>query len=1084
MAPLATDLEAQANLDLTDLFGSLASDVLGVDLGAVTFDASGVLDLVAGAEGPDLDALRSTVAAVLAAGGERLDLGIPGVRVPPALLELTDRLGSLETLVPDATVPDLVGLDGLGGRLEAVRGAVESGPLADLLELAPALEWPGLLGRLGGDLGGLVELLRVLAALTATAATSRHLVERTERFAGLLDGAAAESAADGVRLLAGDPGLVAALGAADPSDAAALAELVPRVAAFGDAVLVMGETWSAGMGYGEATLPFVDVAGTAAAIEVARVALDGADLDAVAGLVAEIRRAGAVFLDAPLPDPASFAGGLVTRVAELATELTAVVEGWDVAGTLDPVTDLASLALRPITELQRALAAVESEVTGALQGLRGLVGELDLAPLTGAIDSALRPVTEVLDGVATEVVAAEATLEEVATTITTALDQVAGFVQDAATHVTGALEAVGGALEALPLQELGDTLSDELRKVADALGSAQLSPYFDAAIDVIDTIAEVVDAVPFGLLPTDVQQEIVDACQPIKELRLEPIENELRSELAQVRSDFQADALAAVEAAYADVLDVLRSLDPAPLLADFEAETMGQLQEQLDAIDPVALLAPVEEALGELRSLLAGLDLQAEVMEPLRELFRPVLEAVDALDPAALLAPVQEQVDDAREALSGLVPLGPAEEALRALRARAADALVRIDAAAVARALDARAVAALAELPEGPPGGAAGAALVSLAEASGFRADEPAVADVIGWIRGDAVGGEVVRARLRLAGEHVTSVRDTVAGLDPSPAVAAAAAHHRALRDAVAGHPDDSPLRAAVDPILAAASPAQVLGGLAENQRRYRVGLEAEAALVGGLGASGRSEVTETAGALRVALGPLSAFPARLRALLEALGLEPGSRPLREVLLDLLRSPGGLTTALTTLVDAVRDKAVEALDVAADAALETLGSVEEVLAVLDLAPIVAEVTALHAQVRDEIAALTPQELLGDAVAGAEEVVSRLEEFDPLAAVRDVLVGAVEAAEQVFSSARPTVVFAPAVDLHGDVMRIVGGLEVVSLLRPVLDALDAIGAQLDTGLDRTGDALTGLQAALPGEVTSTDTGASVDIGESL
>ena len=1084
MAPLATDLEAQANLNLIDLFGSLASDVLGVDLGTSGFDASGVLDLVASAGGPDLEALRSTVAGVLAASGERLDLGVPGVRVPPALLELTEQIGSLETLLPDVRVPGLVGIDGLGGRLDAVRGAVESGPLADLLSLAPALEWPGLLGRLGGDLGGLVELLRVLAALAATAATSRHLVESTERFAGLLDGTAAAAAAAELTALAGDADLAAALREADPTDAAEVAALLPRVAAFGDAVLVMGETWSAGMGFGEAALPSLDIAGTAAAIELARVALDGADVDAVAALVAEIRLAGAPLLDVPLPDPASFAGGVAARAAELAAELTALVQDWDVAKALSPVTDLTALALRPLTEFQRAVAGVESEVTGALQGLRTLVEELDLAPLTGAIDAAVRPVTEVIDAVASEIGGAEATLGQVATAITGALEQVASLVQGAAAEVIGALEAVGGALEALQLQELGDTLSAALRSVADTLASAQPSPYFDAAIDVIDRIAGVVDAVPFGLLPTDLQQEIVDACRPIKELRLEPIETELRSELAEVRSEFQADALAAVEAAYADVLDVLRSLDPAPPLADFEAETMGQLREQLDAIDPVALLAPVEEALGELRGLLAGLDLQAEVMEPLRDLFRPVLEAVDALDPAALLAPVQEQVDDAREALSGLVPLGPVEEALRAFRARASEALARIDASAVARALDARAVAALAELPEGPPGGAAGAALVSLAEASGFRADEPAVADVLGWIRGDAVGGEVVRARLRLAGEHVTSVRDTVAGLDPAPAVAAAAAHHRALRDAVAGHPDDSPLRAAVDPILAAGSPAQVLGGLAENQRRYRVGLEAEVALVGGLGASGRSEVTETAAELRIALVPLSAFPSRLRALLEALGLEPGSRPLREVLLDLLRSPGGLTAALTALVDAVRDKAVEAVDVTVDAALGTLGSVEELLAVLDLAPIVDEVTALHTQVRDEIAALTPEELLGGAVAGAEEVVTRLEEFDPLAPVRDVLVGAVEAAEQVFSSARPTVVFAPAVDLHGDVMRVVAGLDVVSLLRPVLEALDAIGAQLDTGLDRTGDALTGLQAALPGEVTSTDTGASVDIGVSL
>src|SRR6478735_7380961 len=403
MPKLAAELQVQADLDLTHLFETLATDVLGVDLGGVQFDASGVLDLVGGASGPDLGALRASVSGTLTTGSSRLELGLPGVTVDPALLDLVTRLGSLRAIVPEVTVPDQVGLDALGLRVEAARGAVEAGPLADLLGLVPGLEWPEVLGRLGGDLGGFVDLLRVLAGLTAMATASRHLVERTESFRSLLDPDSARGSATAVVDLTADVDLASALRSADPTDPAEVAALGARVTAFVDAVLQMRDVWSAGMGYGEAALPFVDITGTAAAVELARLALTGADVDGVAQLVAEIRRAAAPLLDAPLPDPAAFAGGFVPAATDLGTGLTTAVRDWDVAAALHPITDVTALALAPVLQFQQALAAVESQVTGALHSLRGLVDELDLTPLATAVHTALEPVTELLDAVSADI---------------------------------------------------------------------------------------------------------------------------------------------------------------------------------------------------------------------------------------------------------------------------------------------------------------------------------------------------------------------------------------------------------------------------------------------------------------------------------------------------------------------------------------------------------------------------------------------------------------------------------------------------------------------------------------------------------
>ena len=62
--------------------------------------------------------------------------------------------------------------------------------------------------------------------------------------------------------------------------------------------------------------------------------------------------------------------------------------------------------------------------------------------------------------------------------------------------------------------------------------------------------------------------------------------------------------------------------------------------------------------------------------------------------------------------------------------------------------------------------------------------------------------------------------------------------------------------------------------------------------------------------------------------------------------------------------------------------------------------------------------------------------------------------------------RPTVVFAPLLDLYDHILQIAGGLDVEEPARADPDRAPRVETQLDDGLDRTADALDRLQAALP------------------
>jgi hypothetical protein len=108
------------------------------------------------------------------------------------------------------------------------------------------------------------------------------------------------------------------------------------------------------------------------------------------------------------------------------------------------------------------------------------------------------------------------------------------------------------------------------------------------------------------------------------------------------------------------------------------------------------------------------------------------------------------------------------------------------------------------------------------------------------------------------------------------------------------------------------------------------------------------------------------------------------------------------------------------------------------------------------------------------------VVDRLETFDPLAPVRAVIDDLTLTINTTFDTLRPSVIFQEVCDIYDTILELAAGLDVRSLLEPILTALEGIAAQLDIGLEETAEALGRLQAALPGEVSSSSASGSVSI----
>ena len=119
--------------------------------------------------------------------------------------------------------------------------------------------------------------------------------------------------------------------------------------------------------------------------------------------------------------------------------------------------------------------------------------------------------------------------------------------------------------------------------------------------------------------------------------------------------------------------------------------------------------------------------------------------------------------------------------------------------------------------------------------------------------------------------------------------------------------------------------------------------------------------------------------------------------------------------------------------------------------------------------RGQIAALQPSALIGDVLDAFDILRDHLAHYDPLAPARDAIDAFKAAVAEIAapgSPVRPTVLFAGIVAAHHEVTGAVAGIDIRNLLKPVLDALNALVVQLDQGLAGSEDAFADLQSALP------------------
>lgn len=1054
----------------------------GLDLSAI----GGAAGRVAGALGasvqdlPAPDALLGPVRAGLAAVDAALS-GDPEARLRALLDRVTAEfegdaaggtLGALRRLAESL---------GSAGELAALRGA-----LAGLLSAAGARELPGggIGGLVAGALAALEAIGRMMTLETALAEARRLAALMPDQLGPAAGGtglAAIETAAAAAR---------ARLAALDPADDAAVAAALDALAAVRAAETAFLDALRRGMAFGEATLALADPSAVLARIETALEGLRGAAVAGIApalgALAGTLGPLVAVDLSgAPAFTLADLLGRMETATTGLAAELAAL----DLAPLTAPLTEGLGSVTDLLGTVEAALDGVISAVEAALGTVRDAVAALPLDEIAGAIRAAVAQVAELL-----------ATLGDLLGGVQAALGTAAGAATDAlgraeaavATFRTGLETAFGAArdfVDGLGLDRVAGELADGVAAVSDLIGRADMGPAFATASGAIDTTAGVIGKVPFALLPDEMEQDVVDLLRPIRAVDGAAFRAEILAAL-QIGPDgtfalgAELDtAVAAVQGKLDALSEALKALDPRGLATALD-EALADIRDAIGRAAPALDLAPLTDALDAAKAAVAALD-PADLLAPLRSGFDDVLARIDAFRPSALVAPLDAELDALRTKLLDLTRLRVWRDELDAARAEALALAARIDPATIEAPLRAAFADLDARLREGAGPdllGPLGAILGGLFAGGGAPVAPAAFGRVVAWLRAERAGGAQLSALAQGLHDAIAETGRRVAAADPAAAGGRIAAAVAGLSGAVAALPPGAG-RDRLATGVAALDVSAEFRALAPNADRYRTLLAGAETAAADLALRGFGEVDTVAATIRTGLAPLLPLLETPRTALGRLGFTRFGDGLPGLLSELfaVATPERLASLLQPVYAAFHARVASLLDAVIGPVRAAIDRLIGLVETFDLDRLAGALDGIQAAVRAEIAAFHPDALLGPALAAFETARADVAAFDPLGPVRGVLDALRATIARVLATLDAGALLRIPTEIYDGIAGALAAIDLAAILAPLRARLDAIAADVATGLEDTVAAFGRLQGALPDRVGSTSLSASASVG---
>lgn len=1038
-----------SSLDLTTLSGAVSS-VRQSGLGGI-------------ATLPGVEAITQPIGAILQIAGQLESIDPAGLFI------------RLQQAAAAGNTDQALGLDGLDASIRAVLDLQADSGLGSLLNLGSTLlpiNVAGEAGAIVGKLDGITAALKVVGALMGLHAAFEKAAEVAANINTLV--VPHELANQRRRLIAwkNNTTLAAQISAVDAGDQATIARLAKEAAEFLGDVQAFTASLQRGFGYGDAALASADLDSLGQIVESLSTSLLTIRLDPALHLTTILRDWLTAHLPADFGTPAASLGAVIAEVQGLAADLEAQIADLPVDRLTAPLTGAVGRVTTVITDLNTALATATGTIRSVFEHVRQLIDSLNLAGIAETITATLRPVVRVLEELEDFIAAISSIIETAMTQATAAVKTLKEGILSGAGEVADAFGQVETILAALDMETLVKGMQTGIQSVVDALKQVDLDPYFDTAIDAMDTVSSVIEAVPLSLLPDDMEADLHRAIQPVKSIDFDQdVRQILIDKLETMLAKVDTDILGEIDRMAGEIVAFLQEHNPRETLEDLERDYFDPLLAAIAAVNPEEILRPVTEVLDDIKTRIGDIDIRGLVVEQIDSVFTEIIGYYDQCDPEPLLAPVVTEVDTFRNRIIELTGIATWADHLDTLQGQLSDWLDRIDFNRVLDEIDAVYTSMLRSMGKDADGATIMGGFIAGLLSGSVSLRGSSYQTVVRWISGAEDGVETVHTLISRGLADLRAILALVDSMRPEIVAAEAMTCYRSVKQAVDGLPADHPLRQQLAQPLAAGSPADLMAPIIANLSAYRSRLDDGIRSLDQLATSGFSQITTASQAVRAVFLPLRDVQWQLVVLARRFGIDPVDKPLLVVIGEILAflRPGTALAPFNSVVAALKTKLHELIDGLITPIKEAISQVQTLLDTINIKLISDELKAIHTQIRADLLAFQPSLLLAEPLDAFDGLKDGLIGFDPFAPVRTAIdTFKLEAGELLGADSllRPSVMFAGLLAQYERILGLAAQLNVRDALQPVLAELEAIKEQLDSGLGETGEAFTRLQEALP------------------
>ncbi|HYJ84703.1 MAG TPA: hypothetical protein VEW46_01445 [Pyrinomonadaceae bacterium] len=1069
--------------------GGQISDVQQI---AGSVDSSGIAPIVGQVVesiGPLLESFPSAqeVMRPLTVGLDLMEESLVKVDLRKQLEDLSARLA---TLLEGPTNQGFIGI--LVQFADILKTAPESQKISALftrlLETA-GVEFPTCLpgfSDLGPALKGAVMTIGGLMNLESTLSEAERL---TTLMAAQLDPAAvAMRREEVVSCFAGPTPLSQFLAGIDVNNSAQVASARSAIAACARKLRALVDLFSQGSAFGEATLLYLNMPTLQVKVAHAAGLVRDADLDPLERTLQSLQTciSGAVTVD--LSGAPTFSlDNLISMIEGRVTEIAAGIESFDLSEFTDPLL----AGIDKVTAIPRMLDAALAQVTVAVQAALGRLGEaiaaLPIQSIGNAIRQVLQPLTQALEFIGSLVDTIKAALETAVVALKSGLSAAEATVDKFKQEIDALFNKAAEFIATLNLDQVLVKIAESIKALCELIEKAQMKPYFDTAVDVIDSTTTVVENVPFSLLPDSMEQEVVSALRPVKSVDLDAFKNQIESLLQigpdgkfQLRPEIEK-AVAGVQQKYDDLITELKRLDPHLALQQVDKE-LKKLADKIQTISPQVELQPVQAAIDGLRSAMTSFDLNA-TLQPLRDAFDNLIKEAEKYSPAALIAPLETKLDESREQLIEVTKLEEAAKHLDLLSSQATELLASLDPAQLEPLIQEalrEALQLLNEFPEFQFAGGFGSLVTSLLTGMGLHVEPLAFNAVLAWLQGTPGAASLGDRSSKIAGS-IAATRAAVASFDPAQLSASLVPEVQAMSAALARLPAGA-ARTSLETELSKVDLTNTLGNLARNRERYLASLVASEGVALNMSHTGLSEVDIKINSLQTTFAPLAPFKDLLHDFLARLGITGLEQGLGEVLRRIfaVATPERIAKILTPLYAALRGRILALIDAVLTPIKDGIQDLLDAVGKIDLTALREQIDSIFQSALEQIGNLHPDRLLGDVLTAFESVRTEVLGFNPLVDLTIALTELRETTTRILGKLNAGEIMATPLQIYDTLMGLFEQLDLNALLQPLFDQLDNIAKQVDEGLTGTVDSFGRLQDALPDTIGSTSLSASVSV----